>query len=271
MLSHALAYAKRGWAICPIWWPSEPGLCACPAGHNCNSPAKHPITRNGIKDATTNETIIRSWWAKNPFANIALHCGINAGVMVVDVDPRNGGMESIKSIGQLLRTPTALTGGGGWHLFYKYSDGFNNAKSIRPGIDIKTTGGYVLLAPSMHASGDRYQWSKDRGLGKIKLSEIDPKIFEMVKDKAERNIYRPRKIYDLDKPSPAKDFMRSMPAIANGSRNDTIFRCACSLRASQLPDAEVMDRIHALNRAKCSPPLPDREVDLILRSALRYR
>jgi len=58
-------------------------------------------------------------------------------------------------------TVTAISGGGGTHLFYKLEQGDTfglSSKGLPPGIDIRALGGYVIVAPSLHISGNRYQW-----------------------------------------------------------------------------------------------------------------
>ena len=63
-----------------------------------------------------------------------------------------------RELGELPETVEQLTGGGGRHLFFKYTS-TNTPKAIRKGIDFKTDKGYVLLPPSLHESGQRYRWN----------------------------------------------------------------------------------------------------------------
>lgn len=60
MLEHALEYAARGWAVFPAWGVTN-GACDCgkPA---CSSPGKHPIPRNGVKEASADAETIARWW-----------------------------------------------------------------------------------------------------------------------------------------------------------------------------------------------------------------
>src|SRR6202041_613295 len=72
-----------------------------------------------------------------------------------------GGSESLASLiaehGGLPATAEQMTGGGGRHFFFRYPGG-SFPKTLAPGIDLKAAGGYVLLAPSIHASGNPYRW-----------------------------------------------------------------------------------------------------------------
>lgn len=54
----AAGYAQRGWRVLPLHTVTK-GMCSC--GTTCSSPGKHPRTRNGLKDATTDLTAIDAW------------------------------------------------------------------------------------------------------------------------------------------------------------------------------------------------------------------
>src|SRR5713226_1159337 len=92
-LDAALDYARRGWFVFPVFEPTDGGRCTCNRS-DCDSPAKHPRTRNGFKAATTDELQIRQWWGRWPQANVGIATGVNSDLVVIDIDPRNGGNES---------------------------------------------------------------------------------------------------------------------------------------------------------------------------------
>ncbi len=58
-LDAALAYARRGWPVLPVHSAEDGGRCTCEKGRECDSPGKHPRTRHGVKDATTDEGQIK--------------------------------------------------------------------------------------------------------------------------------------------------------------------------------------------------------------------
>ena len=74
-----------------------------------------------------------AWWKESPNANIGIATGSEAGILVFDIDPRNGGKETLarlkKELGPLPDTVTVLTGGGGRHL---------DLSSTRPSRSVKT-------------------------------------------------------------------------------------------------------------------------------------
>jgi Bifunctional DNA primase/polymerase, N-terminal len=139
--------------------------CSCTAGTACRNLGKHPRTPHGLKDATTDAAILGQWWAKWPDANIGLVTGSSSGLVVLDVDPRHGvnlTLEDIEAEHQKLpETVESLSGGGGRHLFFQHPGVPNRndaGTKLGPGLDIRGDGGYVILPPSLHASGRRYEW-----------------------------------------------------------------------------------------------------------------
>lgn len=137
----ALSYLKRGWAIIPIKKGTK--------GEPLIKWARYVNTLPTEKEVT-------KWWTDWPDANIAMICGAVSGFVVVDVDIKRGGEAPKDPTGMVSRT-----GGGGAHYFYKYPEGKDipNYVNIRPGVDIRANGGYVVLPPSIHLSGEPYEWA----------------------------------------------------------------------------------------------------------------
>src|SRR5207248_2102427 len=93
-----------------------------------------------------------------------------SGLIVIDVDPRSGGTDSLTELqslmGSLPATLTARTGGGGVHFVYAHPGGevHNTAGRLPgiteplPGIDLRGDGGYIVAAPSRHRGGAAYSW-----------------------------------------------------------------------------------------------------------------
>jgi len=149
-------YAASGLDVLPLH-AIRGGRCTCrrECGRNAG---KHPITDHGKDDATTDPTVITSWWSRWPWASVGIRPPV--GVVVLDVDPRNHGATELLSLtrehGQLPPTLTARTGSGGFHIWLSY--GGRARGRLCPGVDIKTHAGYVVAPPSPHVSGRRYEW-----------------------------------------------------------------------------------------------------------------
>ncbi len=60
LLEAALAYAAEGWPVLPLHTPRGQ-QCSCGRA-DCGSVGKHPRTRNGLTDASTDPDTIREWW-----------------------------------------------------------------------------------------------------------------------------------------------------------------------------------------------------------------
>src|SRR5258708_39543029 len=110
----ALDYARAGLPVFPLR-PQD----------------KVPLVKHGVYAATTHEEQIARWWRRFPQANIGLPSGLASARIVLDVDPRHGGLVSLEHLQQdihqraarvgcasvtLLDTRVQRTGGGGLHL-----------------------------------------------------------------------------------------------------------------------------------------------------------
>jgi hypothetical protein len=173
----ALSYRKRGWRVLPLWWLT--GDCACPRTSKtrdeygrCHSAGKHPITKHGVNDATTDEAVIRQWWTEYPQANVAIATGSASGLLVIDVDPRNGGNvtleELVSRLGELPETIVVETGGGGQHYYFAAPDG-DVVGALGDGVDVKFNGGYVVAPPSVHVSGGTYTFRAECAPDEVSL------------------------------------------------------------------------------------------------------
>lgn len=163
MLPAALWWSNYGIAIFPLWWPID-GICACPNGADCSSPAKHPLTPSGFNDASNDPDTIKQWWTKWPHANIGAPTGDTFDV--IDID---GGAAAWAQLTAKHGTPhhiaVAMTGrkAGGFH-YYVTPGGQKTIPTGKRGlpekIEIKGQGGYIVVPPSIHASGSTYKWIK---------------------------------------------------------------------------------------------------------------
>lgn len=162
----ALAYAGQGWPVVPLFSINvATGACTCgrKPGVDC-SPGKHPRTDHGLSDASTDPAAIEAWGKLWPQSNLAMLTGAASGYIVLDVDPKHGGLESIKAmLGTDVPGPEwgavaiQRTGSGGYHLLYRHPDKtLKNRVGLRPGLDIRGDGGYIVVAPSNHATDGVY-------------------------------------------------------------------------------------------------------------------
>lgn len=144
--AYALRYALLGWHVLPL----DPGTKK-PLGR---------LARNGFHDATTDEQQIRSWWTSEPNAGIGIAMKAS-GLVAVDIDPRNGGLETMERLehlhGPIASDVLAYTGGGGEHRVFAAALVEHLPGTLGPGVDLKADG-YIAVEPTIHPSGLAYAW-----------------------------------------------------------------------------------------------------------------
>jgi len=268
-LEAALSYARRGWAVFPLHNPVEGGVCSCSQGKACRSIGKHPRTRQGMKDATTVEQQVRAWWHRWPGANIGLAMGRTSGLVALDVDPRSGGDASLAELfdehGTFPATLEALTGGGGFHFLFAHPGvKFKNSSSVLgEGLDIKTDGGYIVAAPSLHASGQRYEWRGTAAPAPLPGWLLTLLTTQRAQPESKATAAA---LHRAATTSSASDTL--IPA---GERNKRLFRIACALRGDGSTPQQIVEELAAINSARCAPPLDEGELRRIASSAARYQ
>jgi len=119
---------------------------------------KRPATEHGLHDASRDTSAIDAWWTRQPKANVGVPTGTALGSFVLDIDGPEG-EASLAALeqehGPLPATLEQKTGRGR-HLFFlmpNSGDVRSSVSQLGPGLDIRGTGGYVVVAPSIHPSG----------------------------------------------------------------------------------------------------------------------
>jgi hypothetical protein len=258
----ALGYAASGWPVLRLHTAVD-GQCTC-GDPSCGSVGKHPRVRGGYKAATTDpEKIRRQDWDQ---ANIGVRTG--EGRVVVDVDPRNGGDDTLHELerehGALPDTPTSLTGGGGFQLMMKADSFLPSATALWPGIDIKAAGGYVVAPSSMHKSGGRYEW-------RIHPSELDPApLPAWIAERLTRREAVGAAAVIASGERKQRKTPNTLALIPEGARNSTLISLAGTLRNRGMSEAVILDFLLSVNRNQTMTPLEDAEIRNIAKSAAGY-
>ena len=256
-LQEALSYVRLGWHVLPLHNIVD-GRCSC-GNENCSSPGKHPLIPNGSKGAVINEATVKSWWSKTPLANVGIATGNKSGLIVLDVDSGHGGEESFQDLlydhGGFPDTVEVLTGGGGFHYYFKYpGNGYlvKNKAGLFPGIDVRGDGGYVVAPPSNHISGGDYLFEASSSPEDKTLSPVPSWLLDIVCDVPTHQLEQ-----------------KPVTPIPEGQRNDTLFRMACSMRRQGMEEETIVSTLLVMNRS-CQPPLGEKEVRQIAQSTGRY-
>ncbi|MBI3410706.1 MAG: bifunctional DNA primase/polymerase, partial [Planctomycetes bacterium] len=223
--------------------------------------AKEPLTPHGFKDATTDQVRIAAWWQEWPDANIGIPTGTATGLLAVDVDPRNGGDDSLEQLllkhGRLPDTAEQMTGARGRHILFRHP-GFPVPKALAPGIDLKGDGGYIVVAPSVHPNGNSYRWDGIAGAKALLNPAPAPSwLVELIQ--AQHNGARA---------VPAADGKEKW---ATGERNNCLTSLAGTMRWRGMAREAIEAALLAENRRRCDPPLSETEVCGIAESVASYK
>lgn len=227
LLRAALRYAGHGWPVLPV-------------------NGKVPLTPRGVLDASVDADQVRAWWSRWPGANLAY--AVREDHVVVDLD-REEGLQALKSAGYDLPATGEVKTGRGRHFYYQSAGEVCSRVGVVPGVDLRAAGSYVVVPPSVHASGAVYQWSSPP-------RDIAP---------------APSWVYEAGSPTTGGGGdLRTVlvEPVTRGQRNHVLARWA-GVCVRHLPAAVAVDAVRWLNASRFSPPLSDGEVDRVLASIMR--
>ena len=234
----ALDYLDRGWSVVPV-----------------RTREKHPLIAWQVyqqRCATVND--VRAWFARWPNANVGIVTGVVSGLVVMDVDPRHGGNESLAELerekGPLPQTVEAVSGGGGRHLYFAHPGGtVHNRAALAAGIDLRGDGGLIVSPPSIHPSGRHYQWRPGHAPHEITLAPLPGWLLG--------------EIMPTDSPRghPLAYWRRLISeGVPKGRRNNTIASLTGHLLWHGVDSDVVSELLLCWNRERSRPPLSDEEV-----------
>jgi hypothetical protein len=145
-LDYALAYIARGWSIVPLV-----------------PKTKRPAVKlqpylTGERRMTPDEAT--AYWTANPDHGIAIVTGAPSGLVVIDVDTRNGGDEAdVRASLGYVPECVVRTGGGGVHIYCAHPGGaIAKGRTEKTGVDRQSDGAYCVAPPSIHPNGESYRW-----------------------------------------------------------------------------------------------------------------
>ena len=243
LLEAALSYAEKGYSIFP-----------------CAPRGKKPLTKNGFHDATKDPEMIKKYWKNFPFANIGMPTGSDNGIVVIDVD--KGGDLSLFGR-ELPETVESATGGGGRHIIYRHP-GYPVKNTTGghlglQGVDSRADGGYIIVAPSVHESGESYIW--ENSFEDIELA--DPPTWWLDLLKSDRSAG--------PKYSTKPGVASNSGTVAKGGRNEYLTSLAGKYRREGQSAERLFFSLMGANLEQCNPPLDEEEVRTIAESVGRYQ
>jgi hypothetical protein len=244
LLSHALAYARRGWPV----FPCQPGQ-------------KVPATAHGFRDATTDEQQITEWFARHPGRNLAIATGA-PGPAVLDVDQHGPGQNGFPAFARL--RPAGLLAGasayvrtpsGGMHVYFT---GTNQHCGHLPGchLDFRSQGGYILAPPSRIRSHHYQLFNTTGAHGTLDWDAVTRLL--QPQQQPQRPQPRPAPGHALD------HLARWVAAQPEGNRNAGLFWAA-----NRVLEADPAADLSPLAAAARQAGLGDKEITRTLDSARR--
>jgi len=246
-LEAALKYRSFGWSVIPF-----------------RAGTKRPMVRwRQFQTARPSEDTLRRWFADHPDANLGIVTGRVSDLVVLDIDPKFGGDDSLIELehrhGPLPETPEVLTGGGGRHLYFRHPGGeLRNRVNLLPGIDLRGDGGVIVAPPSIHPSGRPYVWEVSHHPDDVKISEMPGWLHAIVTGIGERTGHTVEYWQDL---------LRT--GVNEGARNQTLASLAGHLFWHRVDPRIIQELLLAWNQARCRPPLEENEVAAVVRNIER--
>lgn len=161
-VDHAgIRYIRRGWSVIPIE----------PRGTECLCDWQPFIQR------LADEEEIDDWSWHFPHANIGIVTGALSRLVVVEVDRRRAGRESLALVermhGGLPDTVEAAMGGDGRQLYFAHPGSVVACVgALLPGLRISGDGGYVVAPPSVDATGGYHEWLAGHGPDEIPIAPL---------------------------------------------------------------------------------------------------
>ena len=256
-LEIALALIARGFHIIPL----KPAVLGNP------KTGKQPSIQAWQDAGSTDPAQARTWFANRPHANVGIVTGGRYNLLVIDVDPGHGGLESLNAMraeGLVPALSTVKTGGGGEHMYFRCSasqDYTGTVGKLGAGIDVRSRGNQVVAPGSLHHSGGLYEWIGD---GPIYDLDDYPKLIKRLEAGSGGKAQSLRAGHAPNSRSGAQN-------VPEGSRNGTLFREACRLHHLGWCESEILEHTLIVNERRCNPPLDDSEVEGLVSSATRYQ
>lgn len=260
ILESALDYWKKGISIFPLYPNSKKPLTEALPLYNDGTEVKPSWIPFQTQRASKEK--IMEWWTKYPNANIAGVMGKISGVICADQDVAKdkNGVPILDASGNPVRrgditgfppTLSATTWSNGKHMLYGYVESVPTKHGFRKMLDIQSNGSYIVLAPSI-VFGKPYKWDLDwkemwKTLAPFPV-EVLPKL---------ETAFAPK----LD--------IKQLINIEQGSRNDTMYKLACSLYAKGYSDSDVVLIAGQINQTY-KPPLGADELGNIFHSAKNF-
>ncbi len=222
----ALKYHSQGYAPIPV-----------------NKEKKPLIKWKEFQEKQPTKEQVEEWFNNPQCTGIALITGKIYGFFVLDVEKE--GLDNIKGY-SIPQTVIAISGGGGKHFYFSYPDNtkIGNYSGIITKCDIRGDGGYIIVDPSLHESGNHYK-------------------FETPLDRA---LLKPSPSWLLDLLNKNKKIPFNMNReVPEGKRNSTAAQASGTFLKKHNKE-KAWDKLKKWNERNCTLPLSEEELEKVFNS-----
>jgi hypothetical protein len=259
IVESALELLTHGFKVVPVHTVKN-GQCSC-KNPKCSSIAKHPLPSAWQKVCSSDPLAIKSWWKTFGDINAGVVTGKASGVVVLDIDPRHGGMDTLDDLqakhGRLPDTATVETGSGGFHYYFKAPDiSLKNGANVGgQGVDFRGDNGFVVSPHSLHKSGGIYDWYDGQTPSEAGFSDLPSWLFDLV--------YKP--------PVKQVEIQKEGAKVSEGGRNVWLASLAGAIRNKGCGYKTILAALVEANIECCHPPLAPEEIIIIAKSISKYQ
>lgn len=231
----ALEYVDNGWSVLPVK-PED----------------KRPYMTNWLQytRVRANKQSVANWFNSLTGAGIGVVTGRISNMVVLDIE--SDCPYPIEDI--LKKYPTQMysrTGSGGYHLFYQYPTNVPrvaNRVGIFERADLRADGGFIVLPPTIHPSGGRYEWIKTGALGAFPLALLDLQSQPKVQNEGW--------------------ITEALRGVSEGGRNDACARLAGYFFKKGI-NSDIVESLLLEWNERNDPPMPVHEVRTTIKSIER--
>jgi hypothetical protein len=227
--------------------------------------AKHPpLIKDMLNRASNVREQILTWANHWPGCNWGVSCG-KSGLAVIDVDVKKNGYATYKGLkeehGEIPWTINQWTPSGGFHIF---TDGVcqGGVEILGPGVDVKSIGGYVVLAGSKTDVGE-YRWAE--GCEFDKPLPVLPWLLERMNRPLTRDAEYEIPLVDLDKPdaiAAATNYAREVePSIEGQGGDNHLIQVVYKMRDLGVDEDTCCQLLSEHFNPRCEPPWDEDELE----------
>lgn len=219
------------------------------------SETKKPCVRWGVfKDELRRPSLelILDWYCRWPDAGVIVLLGPVSGLFAIDVDGKQAHRELVHRLGGVPKAPTSWRGKKfRYHLLFRHPRNIETSARYtpwHPDLEFRGHGGYIVVPPSLHESGQRYRWKKGRSPDELTLPNVPAKILDALRERLQRRRRRaPRTEDDYERIE-----VQIIPGVSRATRrflsgqfankpqwNAQLFAAACDLAGNNVEEKKA--------------------------------